>query len=73
MLLSQSKVGTRYRVVSLSMAEDSKRRFEILGLIPGSTVTVINYKRNGARIIRLRGTRYAIGPAFSRSVELEEM
>ncbi len=73
MFLSASKPHLQYEIISLSMPQDSKRRFEILGMIPGSQIEVMNTKHSGARIIRLRGTRYAIGPAFSRAIEVKEV
>ena len=42
--------------------------FEILGMTGSAAVTVMNKKRGGAMIIRVRGTRFAIGREFAEGI-----
>ena len=45
---------------------------QALGLNDGTIITVLNRKKNGALIIRVRGTRLAIGRHISQGIEVEE-
>ena len=44
---------------------------EALGLIEGTTVTVLRKKRRGAMIIKVRGTRFAVGWGISTHITVE--
>lgn len=54
------------------MEEGITRRLQALGLNDGTVITVLNRKKNGALIIRVRGTRLAIGKHISQGIEVEE-
>ena len=54
------------------MEEGITRRLQALGLNDGTVVTVLNRKKNGALIIRVRGTRLAIGRHISQGIEVRE-
>lgn len=47
-----------------------ERRLEALGLITGSKVSVMRKKRKGAMIIKVRGTRFALGSGISSHIEV---
>ena len=49
------------------------RRLLALGWNDGTIFTVLNRKKNGALIIRVRGTRLAIGKHISSGIEVEEV
>lgn len=71
MMLSTGICEKVYRVKSINLAPDSKRRFEILGLTQNSAVTILGKKKNGSMIIKIRGTRFAVGAAFADGIEVE--
>lgn len=61
MKLTNGKAGNKYIVSDVSIKKETESRLEALGLIQGSYVEIINKKRAGSMIIRIRGTRFAIG------------
>ena len=72
MTLFQGKIGSAYAVKEICLEDTVKRRFEMLGMTPGTVVDVLNKKRGGAMIIRLRGTRFAVGKEFAEGIRVEE-
>jgi len=70
MCLIEGEVGFVYKVKTINLDENVKRRFEILGMIKDTDVLILNKKRNGAIIIKLRGTRFAIGKKFAQGIEI---
>lgn len=72
MSLFEGIKGNRYEVRGLYVEEGLTRRLQALGLNDGTVITVLNRKKNGALIIRVRGTRLAIGKHISQGIEVEE-
>lgn len=72
MLLCEGAVGKLYRVKKMHLALQTERRLEALGLTGGATIEIKNRKRHGAVIMKLRGTRFAIGKGIAQSIEIEE-
>ena len=71
MLLSQGKKGGTYKVKALNMPKEALRRFEVLGMTLGTNITLINIAYSKAMIIKLRGTRFAVGKNFCEQIEVE--
>lgn len=72
MSLFEGMKGNNYEIKGLYVEEEITRRLQALGLNDGTVVTVLNRKKNGALIIRVRGTRLAIGRHISQGIEVEE-
>ncbi|MGN0605601.1 MAG: ferrous iron transport protein A [Oscillospiraceae bacterium] len=72
MKLTDGDIGKKYIVSDISIKKDTESRLEALGLIQGSFVEIINKKRTGAMIIRIRGTRFAIGRDISDGILVEK-
>ena len=72
MSLFEGTKGNRYEIKGLYVEEGLTRRLQALGLNDGTVITVLNRKKNGALIIRVRGTRLAIGKHISQGIEVEE-
>lgn len=72
MRISDCVVGKTYIVKEIGLGLDVKRRLEILGMTINSTVEVVNSKRSGSKIIKVRGTRFAIGKKFAEGIEVAE-
>jgi Fe2+ transport system protein A len=50
----------------------TERRLEVLGMLEGTKITVVNRKKRGAMIIKIRGTRFAVGESITKSIEVKE-
>lgn len=72
MSLFEGMKGKSYEIKGLYVEEGLTRRLQALGLNDGTVITVLNRKKNGALIIRVRGTRLAIGKHISQGIEVEE-
>lgn len=72
MLLINGQKGGRYTVKSLMLEKGLWRRLEAMGLTTGAPVEILGKKRSGSTIIRLRGTRYAIGAEIAMGIVVEE-
>lgn len=70
MTLFEGKCGSKYMVEGLFVEAALTRRLEALGLNDGTHLSVLNRKRNGAMIIKVRGTRLAIGKHISSYIEV---
>lgn len=77
MTLSDAAPGSTYLVSGLELPLDLARRLGALGLIEDSEVLVLrkksrDIKRSGAMIINVRGTRFAVGGAIARHINVRE-
>ncbi len=72
MSLFEGITGKHYEIKGLYVEGDITRRLQALGLNDGTIISVLNRKRNGALIIRVRGTRLALGKHLSQGIEVEE-
>lgn len=72
MKLSEGMVGEEYFVKEIYLDIPAKRRLESLGMTGNSRVIILNSKKSGAKIIKVRGTRFAIGSEFSNGISIEK-
>jgi ferrous iron transport protein A len=72
MTLYEGDVEHIYTVKELCIEQSIMRRLEALGLNEGSKVLFLNRKKKGALIIKVRGTRLAIGKKIAQGIEVEE-
>ena len=72
MTLFEAEKGISYVVKGLFVEEAVTRRLQALGLNDGTCLTVLNRKRKGALIIKVRGTRLALGKHIAAGIEVEE-
>ena len=72
MTLSESIPGRVYAVESTKLNEKVGRRLEALGLIKETKVEVLNRKKNGTMIFKVRGTRLAVGKEISAGIFVKE-
>ncbi len=61
-----------YKVVSVATPYELERRLEALGLTEGTRLDILGKKRNGASVIKVRGTRFAIGAEIAAGITIEE-
>ena len=72
MKLNQGKITGTYRVIRVEVQKDLKRRLEVLGMTGGTVLEVMNKKSGGTMIVKIRGTRFALGKRITENVEVEE-
>lgn len=73
MFLSEGKVGEQYKVEKLSLMLEVQRRLEALGMTSGAVISVLNNKGNGILIIKLRGTRFALGYNITKNISVRRV
>ncbi|WP_296898917.1 FeoA domain-containing protein [uncultured Megamonas sp.] len=73
MNVSQAKKGKSYIVKKVNLEGNIERRLEMLGMTDQVKLTVLNKKNQGAVIIKVRGTRFAIGKEIADAIEIEEL
>ena len=73
MTLHEGIPGSMYVVESMELNDKVGRRLEALGMIRGTKLEVLNRKKNGTMIFKVRGTRLAIGKEISAGINVKEV
>ena len=60
MTLREGTIGNRYQVKEIRLEDKVKRRLQMLGMTKGTEVRVLNNKKSGSIIMKVRGTRFAV-------------
>lgn len=71
MKLYEGEIGKTYVVRSVTVEEAVTRRLEALGVNEKTPVTVLNKKKSGTMIIKVRGTRLALGRRITGGIDVE--
>lgn len=71
MTLREGRIGESYIVESLSLEKETEFRLQALGMTIGTKVIILNNKRSGAVIFKVRGTRLAIGKEFAEAIRIK--
>ncbi len=72
MLLKDAVTGRKYIVEHIELPFQMERRLEALGMTRGTPVSVLSRKGKGILIIKLRGTRFALGYNITKNIEVKE-
>ena len=70
MTLNDGEVKAEYIVEKLCLPIHMEKRLQALGMTSGTKVIVLNNKSGGTLIIKVRGTRFAIGKGISKNIEV---
>ncbi|MCH4178322.1 MAG: ferrous iron transport protein A [Megasphaera sp.] len=70
MTLDRSIAGHIYIIECLHLPEKTEKRLQALGMIKGTSITVLNNKNQGTLIIKMRCTRLALGKGISSRIEV---
>ncbi len=70
MKLNQGEIAGTYQVIKVEVQKDLKRRLEVLGMTGGTVLEVMNKKSGGTMIVKIRGTRFALGKKITENVEV---
>ena len=73
MNVSQAQKGRTYLVKKVNLEGNIERRLEMLGMTDQVKLMVLNKKHQRAVIIKVRGTRFAIGNEIADAIEIEEI
>lgn len=72
MLLKDAQIGDICIVENINLPFQMERRLEALGMTKETPVSVINRKGKGILIIKLRGTRFALGYNITKNIEVRQ-
>ena len=72
MRLKDAQVGRTYIVEAIHLPFHMERRLEALGMTRQTSISVLNRKGKGILIIKLRGTRFALGYNITKNIAVEE-
>lgn len=70
MLLKDAGIGDVCIIEQIRLPFQMERRLEALGMTKDTPVSVINRKGRGILIIKLRGTRFALGYNITKNIEV---
>lgn len=71
MLLCDGEKGKSYIVESASLPLDLEKRLEALGMTKGTSISILNKKGKGILIVKIRGTRFALGKNVTKNIIVE--
>ena len=72
MYLKDAQVGHSSVVEKIDLPFQLERRLEALGMTRQTPVSILNRKGKGILIIKLRGTRFALGYNITQNIEVKE-
>jgi len=70
MTLDKGAVGNTYTVEKMDLPEQVEHRLEALGMTLGTKVSVLGSKDRGTLILKVRGTRFAMGRGITRKIDV---
>ncbi|MCI8803960.1 MAG: ferrous iron transport protein A [Oscillibacter sp.] len=73
MLLKDMQVGETCVVENISLPFQMERRLQVLGMTRRTKISVVNRKGRGILIIKLRGSRFALGEHITASIAVRKV
>ena len=73
MLLKDVQTGQKCIVKNINLPFQMERRLEALGMTKHTPLSILNRKGKGIMVIRLRGSRFALGYNITKQIEVEEI
>ena len=68
MYLCNGKTGNSYKVLDMELPVNMEKRLEALGMTRGTSIAVSNSKSRGVLIVKVRGTRFALGRNITKNI-----
>ena len=68
MYLSEGRTGKQYKVESIRLHDQMEKRLEALGMTRGTEDDVLNSKSRGVLMVKVRGSRLALGRNITRNI-----
>ncbi len=72
MTIYTGEIHKNYQVIHVVLPKDIERRLQALGLFAGTKLVILNKKKHGAMVIKMRGTRFAIGKEIAQGIYVKE-
>lgn len=72
MRLKDLNIGDTGIVQQIDLPFEMERRLQALGMTAQTPVTVLNKKGQGIMVIKLRGSRFALGVDITKNITVEE-
>lgn len=68
MYLCDGKIGSDYNIMDIVLPTTIEKRLEALGMTRGTSIAILNSKSQGVLIVKVRGTRFALGRNITRNI-----
>lgn len=68
MYLCDGKIGNEYKVEDIDLPVNIENRLEALGMTRGTSIAALNSKSRGVLIVKVRGTRFALGRNITKNI-----
>lgn len=72
MNLSQANINNEYIINEIDTDKNTKARLQVLGVLKGTKVKIMNKRNNGAIILKIRGTRLGVDNGIAKSIKICE-
>lgn len=72
MTLDAGKPNLDYIIDSMELPQAAEKHLEALGMTHGTKISVLNNKSKGTLIVKVRGTRFAMGKGISGNIMMTE-
>ncbi|NFD75968.1 ferrous iron transport protein A [Clostridium botulinum] len=73
MTLLDGNISGNYVIVDTNINKNIQRRLKALGLTDGTKIQILNNKKSGSVIFKVRGTRLAVGKKIACGIEIKTM
>lgn len=70
MTLDKGRPGETYTVTGLELPQAVAHRLEALGMTVDTRISVLENKGRGIMVVKVRGTRFAVGRGITRKIEV---
>ena len=70
MTLDKGAVGHSYTVKNIDLPEQVEHRLEAIGMTLGGKVSILGGKDHGTLILKVRGSRFAVGRGITQKIEV---
>ncbi len=71
MLLKEIDTGQSCVIEDINLPFQMEQRLQALGMTKGTRISVLNRKGKGIMIIKLRGSRFALGYDITKNISVE--
>ncbi len=71
MKLLSVQIGSIYRINDILLDKKVRHRLQILGMTRNTEIVLLNKKYSGTVIIKVRGTRFALGSKYAQGITLK--
>lgn len=73
MLLKDVNIGQNCIIENINLPFQMEQRLQALGMTKDTTISVLNRKGKGIMIVKLRGTRLALGYNMTKNIAVKKV